>query len=156
MKQWKKIVFVFLLIIPILLLGTVLFLSQFHFDFSQDYRSIDGYEKIVFKDSSSNQCFHLCAWGLMRTGNTDKFEDHRKLDKSSYEYQVLVKKAGAENVWQIVPSPDGKYILYVERIYLGTGITDDEDVYYKVYSVKEDTSVTVYSGFKQFLLVDWK
>ena len=48
------------------------------------------------------------------------------------------------------------HILYVERIYRGTGTTDDEDVYYKVYSVDDDVSTTIFSGFRQFLLVDWK
>jgi hypothetical protein len=56
----------------------------------------------------------------------------------------------------MVTSPDGKFILYVERIYRGTGITDDDDVYYKVYSIDDGTTTTIYSGYKQFLLVDWK
>ena len=53
-------------------------------------------------------------------------------------------------------SPDGKYILYVERIYRGTGTTDDEDVYYKVYSIEDNTNTTIYSGHRKFLLVDWE
>ena len=57
---------------------------------------------------------------------------------------------------QTVPSPDGKYILYVERIYSGTGITDDEDVYYKVYSIEDNANTTIYSGYQRFLLVDWE
>ena len=61
-----------------------------------------------------------------------------------------------EGIWQIVPSPDGKYILYAERIYRGTGITDDENVYYKVYSIEDNTNTTIYSGYKKSLLVDWE
>lgn len=155
MKLRKKIVFGIVIII-ITLWGIIVYLSQFHLDFSQNYRSIDGYENIVFKDSRSNQCFHLCAWGLVRTENIVGFEEHRNFDRTSYEYQLLVKRANAKYVSQVVPSPDGKYILYVENIYRGTGLTDDEDVYYKVYSIDDDTSTTIFSGFKQFLLVDWK
>ncbi len=94
----------------------IVYLSRFHIDFSQEYRTIDGYEKIVFKDSWSGQCYRLCIWGLAITENISGFEDHRDPDTSSYEYQLLTAKANAEGIWQIVPSPDGKYILYVERI----------------------------------------
>ena len=155
MKLRKKIVFGIVIII-ITLWGIILYLSQFHLDFSQNYRSIDGYENIVFKDSRRNQCFHLCAWGLVKTENIVGFEEHQNFDRTSYEYQLLVNRANAKYVSQVVPSPDGKYILYVENIYRGTGVTDDEDVYYKVYSIDDDTSTTIFSGYKQFLLVDWK
>ena len=104
----------------------------------------------------SKQCFRLCAWGLVKTEDYAGFEDHRQYDRNSYEYQLIVEKDQAEWVEQVVSSPDGKYILYVERIYRGTGTTDDEDVYYKVYSVDDDVSTTIFSGFRQFLLVDWK
>lgn len=155
MKLKKKIVFGSVIII-IALWGIIVYLSQFHLDFSQNYRSIDGQENIVFKDAYSDQCFRLCAWGLVKTENVVGFEEHRNFDRTSYEYQLLVKRTNAEYVSQVVPSPDGKYILYVENIYRGTGVTDDEDVYYKVYSIDDDTSITIFSGFKQFLLVDWK
>ena len=156
MKLWIKIV-IGIAIVLVILLGILLYLSQFHFDFSQDYRSIDGYENIVFKDSKSDQCFRLCAWGLIRTESYTDFQDHLEIiGISNDEYQLLVENTGAENIWQVVSSPDGRYILYVERIYSGSGITDDEDVYYKVYSVDDGTSTTIYSGYRQFLLVDWK
>ena len=159
MKMKRKIVIIsVIVIILIVLLSTILCLSQFHFDFSQDYRSIEGYENIVFKDSWSGQCFRLCTWGLIKTENDTEFEDHRNPDESSYEYRLLSEKTDAEmwQVDQIVSSPDGKYILYVERVYRGTGVTDDEDVYFKVYSIEDGTSTTIYSGYRQFLLVDWK
>ena len=58
----SKIVIISLIaIILIVLLSTILCLSQFHFDFSQDYRSIEGYENIVFMDPQSKQCFRLCV-----------------------------------------------------------------------------------------------
>ena len=156
MKLWIKIV-IGIAIVLVILSGILLYLSQFHFDFSQDYRSIDGYENIVFKDSKSDQCFRLCAWGLIRTESYPDFQDHREIIGISYdEYQLLVENTGAENIWQVVSSPDGRYILYVERIYSGSGITDDENVFYKVYSVDDGTSTTIYSGYRQFLLVDWK
>ena len=68
-----------IVIFLLLFLGTIvyiLYLSQFHLDLSQDYRSIEGYERIVFKDPKNKQCFRLCAWGLVRTEKPDGFEDH--------------------------------------------------------------------------------
>jgi hypothetical protein len=153
----RKIAIVFaIVIVPIVLLSTILYLSQFHLDLSQDYRSIEGYENIVFKDPQSNQYFRLCAWGLLKTGSPDGFEDHRDLVSPS-DYQMLVENTDAENIWQVVSSPDGKYILYVERIIVGSGVTtDEEEVYYRVYSIEDGTSTTIYSGYRQFLLIDWK
>ncbi len=70
--------------------------------FSQEYRTIDGYEEIVFKDSRSGQCYRLCIWGLAITENISGFEDHRDPDTSSYEYQLLTEKANAEGIWQML------------------------------------------------------
>ena len=153
----RKITIVFAIaIISIILLSIILYLSQFHFDFSQDYRSVEGYENIVFMDPQSKQCFRLCVWGLVRTEKPDGFEDHRDLVRSS-EYQMLAENTDAENIWQVVSSPDGRYILYMERINVGSGVTtDEEEVYYRVYSINDGTSITIYSGYRQYLLVDWK
>ena len=151
-----KMIVVGIATVLIIIMGIIVYLSGFHIDLSQKYRTVNGYENIAFMDSWSHQCYRLCAWGLVKTENIPGFEDHRDPDTSSYEYQKIVKKANAKFVWQVVPSPDGKYILYVERIYRGTGITDDDDVYYKVYSIDDGTTTTIYSGYKQFLLVDWK
>ena len=151
-----KMIVVGIATVLIIIMGIIVYLSGFHIDLSQKYRTVNGYENIAFMDSWSHQCYRLCAWGLVKTENIPGFEEHRDPDTSSYEYQKIIKKANAKFVWQVVPSPDGKYILYVERIYRGTGITDDDDVYYKVYSIDDGTTTTIYSGYKQFLLVDWK
>ena len=152
----RKMMFAVIIFFLVVSMGLISYLSGFHIDLSQKYRSIEDYENIIFKDSWDNQCYRLCSWGLVKTEDVAGFEDHRNPDTSSYEYQLLVDKAGAEWIEQIVPSPNGKYILYVERIYRGTGTTDDEDVYYKVYSIDDDTNTTIYSGYRQFLLVDWE
>lgn len=154
-KSRKKIVFGIITVL-IVITGIIAYLSRFHIDFSQDYRSIEGYERIEFKDPGSNQYFRLCAWGLVKTGSPDEFEEHRDFVSSS-EYQLLVENTDAVNIWQVVSSPNGRYILYVERINVGSGVTtDEEEVYYRVYSIEDDTYITIYSGYKQFLLVDWK
>ena len=111
----RKTIVIGTAIVLMILMATIVYLSQFHIDFSQEYRTIDGYEKIVFKDSWSGQCYRLCIWGLAITENISEFEDHRDPDTSSYEYQLLTAKANAEEIWQMVPSPDGKYILYAEK-----------------------------------------
>ena len=92
MKRKKAIVFA-IVIVPIILLSIILYLSQSHFDFSQDYISVEGYENIVFMDPKSKQCFRLCVWGLVRTEKPDGFEDHRDLVRSS-EYQMLAENIG--------------------------------------------------------------
>ena len=152
----RKVILTVIAAVLAVSIGLIAYLSGFHIDLSQKYRTIDGSENIIFKDSWNNQCYLLCTWGLVKTEDVTGFGDHRDFDTSSYEYQLLVEKTDAEWIEQIVPSPDGKYILFVERIYRGTGTTDDEDVYYKVYSIDDDKITTIYSGYKQFLLVDWK
>ena len=111
--------------------------------------------QITASDMGVNNVFAYVPGGV-KTEDYSGFAEHRQYDRNSYEYQLIVEKDQAEWVEQVVPSPDGKYILYVERIYRGTGTTDDEDVYFKVYSVDDDVSTTIFSGFRQFLLVDWK
>ena len=157
MKLWIKIV-IGIATVLVIFSGTVLYLSQFHLDLSQDYRSVNGYENIVFKDNGNRQCFRLCAWGLVKTGAIDGFENHRNPDRNSNEFQLIIENTYARerDIWQVVPSPDGRCILYVEIIYSGSGLTDDEDVYYKVYSIDDGTTITIYSGYRQYLLVDWK
>ena len=160
MSKKKKFISIIVILSTLIFLflscGAILYLSQFHLDFSQDYKEVKGYENIVFKDPKSKKCFRLCVWGLVKTESPNEFEDHRDLLSSS-EYQLLVENTDAENIWQVVSSPDGKYILYVERINVGTGVTTDEEkVYYRVYSIDDGTNITIYSGYRQFLLVDWK
>lgn len=159
MKKKNRIGKIILLLVIAGLFSAVYIIvqSQFHIDFSQSYHSIDGYENIVFKDNWSGQKFRRCIWGLIKKEDEGEFTDHRKFDKNSPEYRILSERIkDTHNVEQMVSSPDGKYILFVERIYRGTGITDDEDVYFRVYNTDDDTITTIYSGFRQFLLVDWK
>ena len=75
----------------VILMGTIVYLSRFHIDFSQEYRTIDGYEKIVFKDSWSGQCYRLCTWGLAITENISGFEDFYWLigNKLLYKLEVV-------------------------------------------------------------------
>ena len=136
---------------------TLLVLSRFNtFDFSQDYRDVENWEGIVFRDDWTGQDFRRCIWGLRVSQHYDDFQDRREIDKSSYEYQTLSARMDMQNVWQIVLSPDGGQILYVERIYRGTGVTDDEDVYFRVYQIEKDSVITIYAGFREFRLIDWK
>lgn len=150
-------------LLALILAGTILLIFLFisrcnPFDFSQNYRKVDGWADIVFKDSWTNQNFCRCIWGLKISENYDNFQDRRSFDKNSYEYKILSNRINVANVSQIALSPDGKQILYVENIYNddGSGVTDNEDVYFRVYNIEENSIITVYSGFKAFLLADWK
>lgn len=158
MKKMWKMTIAGIAIIMSAVVGIIAYLSQFHIDLSQSYRKLPVFENVVFKDSWNEQCFCLCAWGLTKMESYEEFQDNRDYDKSSLAYLTLIDKIDIENIHldQVVLSPDGNYILYAERVYRGTGITDDEDIYYKVYSIKDDTVTTIFSGHKQFLLVDWK
>lgn len=140
-----------------LMMGFVLYFSGFHIDLSQEYRSFPEYKKIIFKDSWSGQCYKLCAWGLTKCSEYHDFSDNRNYKELTGEYEKMITDIKLENSYvnQIAVSPDEKYILFVERVYRGSGTTDDEDVYYRVYSIDEEYVYTVYSAYKQFLLVDW-
>lgn len=104
-KSHKMIAFVIVTVLFVFI-GTIAYLSGFHIDLSQKYRTINGYENIIFKDSWNNQCYRLCTWGLAKTEDVTGFEDHRDFDTSSYEYRLIVERAGAEWIVQIVPSPE--------------------------------------------------
>lgn len=134
----------------------ILFLSKGHLDFSQKYRSIEGYEGIVFRDNWNQRDFKRCILGLMETESWADFTEHRPAIRGNLEYEILRSHIGKGYIDQTVLSPDGNYILYVQRVYRGSGITDDEDVYYRVLSLKDGSVTTIYSGYRQFLLVDWQ
>lgn len=151
----KKAVLISIGVLAILFLS-VFYLSQGHINFSLSYRTVDGFENIVFKDSYNKQSFRLCPWGLIKTEDYDSFQSHLQFDRSSNEYQKLRERIDTSDVYQIVRSPNEDYILFVEQKYRGTGVTDDEDVYYRVYSLKDDSITTIFRGYRQFLLVDWK
>lgn len=155
-KNSKKKIILLIMIAGLSFVIYIIFQSEFHIDLSQSYRSIDGYENIVFRDNWSGQKFRRCLWGLIKVNDESEFTDHKKIDKNSLEYRILSERIEMHDVDQIVLSPDGESILYVERIYRGTGVTDDEDVYFRVYNISDDTITTIYSGFRQFLRVDWK
>lgn len=154
-RTWKKAILISIGVFAILLVS-VFYLSQGHINFSLSYRTVDGFENIVFKDSYNKQSFRLCPWGLIKTEDYDPFQSHLHFDRSSDEYQKLSERIDTSDVYQIVRSPNEDYILFVEHKYRGTGVTDDEDVYYRVYSMKDNSITTIFSGYRQFLLVDWK
>lgn len=145
----------------IVALGLVAFLlmwilSKGHLDFSQKYRCIDGWEGIVFRDNWSKRDFKRCFWGLAETESRADFIEHRPIGADSPEYEILRSYIEEGNIEQAALSPDGNYILYVQRVYRGSGTTDDEDVFYRVLSLKDGCVTTIYSGYRQFLLVDWR
>lgn len=156
-KNKIKIKWCLLGIGALLLLATVYigWQSHLHIDFSQAYRGIAGYENIVFRDDWKKQNYRRCIWGLVKEDASREFSKHSP-DTDSEEYKLLAQKVDVKDVTQLVTSPDGAYILYVERVYRGSGITDDEDVYFKVYDRQKDTVTIIYSGYKEFLSVDWR
>ncbi len=158
-SKLKLLVFMGIIIGILMFIVTFFWKAECHpYDFSQEYRQIEGYENIVFRDNGTEQDFCRSIWGLTVRNHSDGFTEHRSIDKNSNAYKILEEHTDLADTFvkQIVFSPDGNYILYVESVYRGTGVTDDEDVYYRVYDIKNDTVVTIYSGHRAFLLVDWQ
>jgi len=69
-SRWRKLLLCITIVI-VLMMGLIIYLSQFHIDLSQKYRDVKGYEQIVFKDSWNGQCFKLCFWGLLKVMRRD-------------------------------------------------------------------------------------
>ena len=113
------------------------------FDLSDDYRQVDGWTGIVFRDNWADQDFKRCFWGIRVSDCYSDFQEHMDFDRDSFEYKILSDRMDTRYVTQFVLSPDGKNILFVESIYRGTGVTDDEDVYYRVYEIEEDSFITI-------------
>ena len=76
-------------------------------------------------------------------------------DDSSYE---LLDCINTENkIRQSIYSPDKKYILYceIEYGYNGTGITDDEYCYYRVYEIETGNIITIYQAYREWYNLFW-
>lgn len=107
-----------------------------HLDFSQEYRQVDGVEKIRFQDKRDHKIYARTFWGLRPVGK----------DESSQSNIQDVKKM------------DDKYTLFCEKEYGVNGgySTDEEYCYYKVVDIETGEQYTVYAGYRQWFDVYWE
>ncbi|MCR5778622.1 MAG: hypothetical protein K6G84_14575 [Lachnospiraceae bacterium] len=157
MKKIKKIISIlFICLLLALSLRIVWFFAALNLrmDFSQNYRKIDGYEKIVFVEG--DVAFKRSFWGLRKCDiDLTQFDEEGSM-KETEAYRT-VKSIVGDNIYisQCVESPDGNMILYSEAHPWGEGApTDDEDHYYKVLDTRDMSIITIYKcpmkGYKLY------
>lgn len=147
-----------IIIISVLLYGIAnLFLPL---DLSQDYRIIQGNENIVLVRNWGwgNQCYKRNFWGLKRIGE-EQADIHDNAHKSDSALNQLTGLINTDNeISQAIYSPDKKYILYreTEYGYTGSGMTDDEYCYYRVYEMENGKIITIYQAYREWYNLFWK
>ncbi|MBD5508348.1 MAG: hypothetical protein HDR05_09965 [Lachnospiraceae bacterium] len=128
-----------------------------HLDFSQEYRKIEGADRIRFRDNWSGKVYGRSFWGLRPVG--------QKKDEASGGYPENAKDSGLSieqfsqyEVKQVELSPDGRYILYCEIAYGVNGgySTDEEYCYYRVIDREDGEQYTIYSGYREWYQVYWE
>lgn len=127
------------------------------FDISQDYKTVQDVENIIFEQNWKHQCYKRCFWGLEKIEypQSNPSEILCESDDSIYELQDHIETDN--EIRQSIYSPDKKYILYceIEYDYNHSGITDDEYCYYRVYEIETDTVVTIYQAYKEWYDLLW-
>ncbi len=144
-------------ILTVLCYGCIFFcfakLGGLPLDFSQDYRTVQGIENIVFLNKRG--CYKRCFWGLKKTDDTVPADMPHVSDESEDRLQDLIEIE--HTLIQSVYSPNQDYILYCEIDYnhYNSGLTDDEYSYYKVYEMETGKVITVFQGYKNWYNLVW-
>lgn len=137
----KKITIISLLpLLSIVVVGLLLFPMikiALHLDFSQEYRKIEGADRIRFRDNWSGKVYSRSFWGLRPVGEVEEIYDTQ------------------DSVNQPVISPDGRYLLFceIEHGVNGGYSTDEEYCYYRVIDREDGEQYTIYSGYREWYQV---
>lgn len=152
---WKRSKGIIIFIGLVILAGVFYFGIFLPLDFSQDYRKVQGIENIVFQQNRDGQCYKRCFWGLRKTESpqTDHSDMSYESDASIYELSNFINTDN--EIYQSIYSPDKGYILYCEIEHKGTGVTDDEYCYYRVYEIETDKIITIYQAYKEWYHLFW-
>ena len=166
---------IFLLAFAVLMLYLLAGIAAFffHLDFDQSYRSIDNYEGIVLESHSGEDTFKIYTrdfTGVTHTATeaanpkkvwkyADDLYRWKKTEPFASTSKLLQERIGNNrmNVEDCVLSPDGKYILYAEKV--TDGYTSDPpyaDYYYRVLNLEDNTITTIYHGWCHAFTVDWR
>ena len=128
---------------------------KMHMDFSQSYRKIDGYEKIIFV--YGGEYYKRTFWGLKKIKGEIPDIDETELSETSEEYKKAISILGDdEYIRKSALSPDGNKVIVVEVHPWGYGMTDAEDDYFKVVDLTDGSVVTVFKGSMQFFNACWR
>ncbi len=116
-----------------------------YLDFSQDYRQIENYEGIVFKNGYQKTAYKRCFWGLRKAADaTADFSWNREggFDGDTYKkLSAIIRDTGHLGSW--ASSPDRTKIVYSE----GRVIDELDPTYIRYIDFKvldlQDNSITL-------------
>lgn len=141
-----------------------------HLDFSQEYRQVEGADRIRFRDNWSGKVYGRSFWGLRPVGSRENGtagDGGLWYGYNSQEGHIFLGHLVGEieeiydtqySVSQITLSPDERYILFCEIEYGVNGgySTDEEYCYYRVIDRGDGEQYTIYSGYREWYQVYWK
>ena len=139
----KEILLISLLSLVVIVVASLLLFPMvkmaLHLDFSQEYRKVEGADRIRFRDNWSGKVYSRSFWGLRPVGEVEEIYDTQN------------------SVSQPVISPDGRYLLFCEIEYGMNGgySTDEEYCYYRVIDRENGEQYTIYSGYREWYQVYW-
>ena len=138
-------------------------LYHLYLDFSQEYRQIDNYEGIIFKDNIMQTAYKRCFWGIKQaddvTADFTHGSDGGYEGETYHKLTAVIKDTSHMGTW--ASSPDGTKIVYSE----GRVIDKSEPTYIRYVDFKvldlRDNSITVIftapSGeYKRPLTLEWQ
>ena len=136
--KWATIAFILYMAVETVLCHTYL-------DFSQDYRQIDHYEGIVFKDDFAQTAYKRCFWGIEQvddvTADFDRDNDGGFEGETYKTLTAAIHDTSHLHAW--AASPDGTKIVYSEgRVIDETNPSYIRKVDFKVLDLR-DNSITV-------------
>ena len=157
----KKILVISLLSIAIILVAGLLLFPMIkmalRLDFSQEYRKVEGMDRIRFRDNWSGKVYGRSFWGLCPVGQM-KDEPSGGYRETVKDSALSIEQFSKYEVKQVELSPDSRYILYCEIEYGVNGgySTDEEYCYYRVIDLEDGEQYTIYSGYREWYQVYWK
>ena len=134
----NKILFSILLSLAIIVMAGLLIFPvakrTLHLDFSQEYRKVEGADKIRFLDNWSGKVYSRTFWGLRPMGSRENVTQDSGLPLwlSEDEDCQAVQTAGDGGLWYGYDSQEG-------HIFLGHVVGEIEEIYDTQYSVSQIT-----------------
>lgn len=154
--KWATIAFILYIAVETVLYHTYL-------DFSQDYRQIDHYEGIVFKDNYTQTAYKRCFWGIEQTDDvTANFNRGNEGGFEGETYKTLTAAIhDTSHLSSWAASPDGTKIVYSEgRIIDETEPTYIRKVDFKVLDLRDNSITVIFTApggeYKRPLKLEWQ
>ncbi len=157
-KQRRKFVYLIaIIVIPIAAILLFWILAFTPLDLSQDYKDIPGIENIIFQPNGKQNQFYKRTFRGLKQTEAPTIPISAEDDEAVWEIDAFVDLTENTYICQAIISPDGNYILYCEikYNYKGTGITDDEYCYYKVFNITTGEVLQIYGGYREWYNLGW-